>query len=213
MVQHFHVSLFYQKINFWVFDKHQLLLNIQDPVLFYTSETGISSELSVPLAVQQFRKNTDYLNLATKTVEFSNSDSSQDLPTLIWNITNNVETTPQSWQFLNQGGSLIVETEAVVSKSIVSCKLADRRYFFASSDIKWAQYQVLKIQVCQIPIVINTNYVGYSLEYQLNNAYTKEEIAIQFICSYRKSLCRNLLMKCEKFWSLMFLRWFLLPNS
>ena len=143
MVQHFHVSLFYQKINFWVFDKHQLLLNIQDPVLFYTSETGISSELSVPLAVQQFRKNTDSLNLATKTVEFSNSDSSQDLPTLIWNITNNVEITPQSWQFLNQGGSLIVETEAVVSKSIVSCKLADRRYFFASSDIKWAQYQVL----------------------------------------------------------------------
>ena len=28
----------------------------------------------------------------------------------------------------------------------------------------------------------------------------------------RNPLCRNPLMKCEKFWSLMLLRWFLLPN-
>ena len=40
------------------------------------------------------------------------------------------------------------------------------------------------IQVCQLPIVINTNYVGDSLEYQLNNAYTQEKIASKFICTY-----------------------------
>ena len=40
------------------------------------------------------------------------------------------------------------------------------------------------IQVCQLSIVIITNYVGDSFEYQLNNAYTQEEIANQFIWTY-----------------------------
>ena len=34
-----------------------------------------------------------------------------------------------------------------------------------------------------------------------------------YVPNYRKSLCWNLLIKCTKFWSLMFLRWLLLLNS
>ena len=74
-------------------------------------------------------------------------------------------------------------------------------------DHEVTEIEDLKGKLVPSGILLNANNYGYC-------KVGFDSSSIKYRKSFcRNSLCRNSLMKCAKFWSLMFLRWFLLSNS
>ena len=70
----------------------------------------------------------------------------------------------------------LIKTIIIIVSTVIWCS-------WVLGFMSW-KFGLYKIQVCQLSIEIITHYVEDSLEYQLNNAYTQEEISRQFICTY-----------------------------